>query len=505
MNSTPSLMVPPNSAEYGGDENLSDEISALVLDPGYSVTRAGFAGEDVPKSVVPSYYATVPSASGPRNLFDENAIYTPLPGISIANPMSKDGIVEDWEMATKLWEYSITSRLTNTKQGHPLTNGLNDNNDELKQEMEGVETQEKILEENPLLMTEPGWNAGKGREKPLEIALEDWGAPAFFLGRSGVLSAFSAGKPSALVVDVGAANVSITPVHDGLILKRGIFRSPIAGNYISDQLRLIFSTAQTPVNLVPHYLVASKTPVDAGAPAQATYRTWQPGTEPTPSFRALQEERVLSEFKECAAAVWTAGRLGGHNPQGGTNLDLARSQPPRSFEMPDGYNQMFSDDRYRAAEALFDAKMALSNGTVAAPMQHETIPALVQQSLAQVDVDIRPLLLGNIVVVGGSSLLYGFNERLKLELEQLYPGPRVRIYSAGNTVERKYSSWIGGSILASLGTFHQVGWLFTLFLLSSLSPKWMKLLMLGVGKPQMWISKKEYDEHGPAIVEKRCK
>lgn len=214
---------------------------------------------------------------------------------------------------------------------------------------------------------------------------------------------------------------------------------------------------------------------------------------------------MLSEFKECAAAVWTAGRLGGHNPQGGTNLDLARSQPPRSFEMPDGYNQMFSDDRYRAAEALFDAKMALSNGTVAAPMQHETIPALVQQSLAQVDVDIRPLLLGNIVVVGGSSLLYGFNERLKLELEQLYPGPRVRIYSAGNTVERKYSSWIGGSILASLGTFHQVGWLFTLFLLSSLSPKWMKLLMLGVGKPQMWISKKEYDEHGPAIVEKRCK
>lgn len=177
--------------------------------------------------------------------------------------------------------------------------------------------------------------------------------------------------------------------------------------------------------------------------------------------------------------MWTAGRLGGHNPQGGTNLDLARSHPPRSFEMPDGYNQMFSEERYRAAEALFDAKMALSNGTVAVPMQHETIPALVQQSLAQVDVDIRPLLLGNIVVVGGSSLLYGFNERLKLELEQLYPGPRVRIYSAGNTVERKYSSWIGGSILASLGTFHQVRWL--LPSLPLFSPQWMKLLTLGSG------------------------
>ena len=166
-----------------------DEISALVLDPGFSVTRAGFAGEDVPKSVVPSYYATVPSPSGPRRLFDENAIYSPLPGISIANPMSRDGVVEDWETATSLWEYSITSRLTNTKPGDPSTNGLNDKSDELQQEMEGVESQEKILEEHPLLMTETGWNSGKGREKPVEIALESWGSPAFFLARSGVLSA----------------------------------------------------------------------------------------------------------------------------------------------------------------------------------------------------------------------------------------------------------------------------------------------------------------------------
>lgn len=70
-----------------------------------------------------------------------------------------------------------------------MTNGLNEKTDELKQEMEGVEMQERPLEENPLLMTETGWNAGKGREKPIEIAIENWGAPAFWLARSGVLSA----------------------------------------------------------------------------------------------------------------------------------------------------------------------------------------------------------------------------------------------------------------------------------------------------------------------------
>jgi actin-related protein len=41
--------------------------------------------------------------------------------------------------------------------------------------------------------------------------------------------------------------------------------------------------------------------------------------------------------------------------------------------------------------------------------------------------------------------------------------------------ERKYSVWIGGSILSSLSTFQQ-----------------------------MWIRKSEYDESGPSIVHRKC-
>lgn len=41
--------------------------------------------------------------------------------------------------------------------------------------------------------------------------------------------------------------------------------------------------------------------------------------------------------------------------------------------------------------------------------------------------------------------------------------------------ERKYSVWIGGSILASLSTFQE-----------------------------MWISKQEYNESGPKIVHRKC-
>lgn len=276
---------------------------------------------------------------------------------------------------------------------------------------------------------------------------------------------FAAGKPSALVVDLGASSISITPVHDGLILKKGVMRSPLAGNFISDQLRLLFSTSQPPIPLTPHYLVTSKTPVDAGSPSQATYRSFPPNAAPHDSFRRLQEERVLTEFKESVVQVWPGpGKLAGQSPQGAPNEEVAKLQPGRPFEMPDGWNQIFGVERYRAAEGIFDISAVLSDVANPAPQASMTLPAIIQQSLSQVDVDIRPHLLGNIVVTGGTSLLQGFTDRLNYEITTAFPSPRVRLSAPGRVEERKFSSWIGGSILASLGTFHQVRVFFFLLL-----------------------------------------
>jgi actin-related protein len=45
----------------------------------------------------------------------------------------------------------------------------------------------------------------------------------------------------------------------------------------------------------------------------------------------------------------------------------------------------------------------------------------------------------------------------------------------GSVLERKFAPFIGGSILASLGTFQQ-----------------------------LWMSKQEYEEEGPGGIERRC-
>ncbi|ORY54818.1 actin family [Pseudomassariella vexata] len=457
---------------YGGDE-----VSALVLDAGYCHTRAGFAGEDVPKSILPSFYGSLKDASqlqGARDIFGDECLL-PHADFEVKNYMSRaDSVVEDWDAASKMWEHMLIKRLQPEKETHPSKNGLNDpadeNGDVNMEDVENQENQEKPLAESPLLMTEAPWNAGKAREKAIEIAMESWDVPAFWLTRTPVCAAFAAGKASALVVDVGGACTSITAVHDGLILKRSVQKSPVGGLWLSAQIRSMWNSSEPKLDPMPTFMVESKTPVDAGAPAQARVRKFD--FDISPSFRAYEDERLLTEFKESVVEVWRGpGRYS--NPG---NEELVKTQPGRVFEMPDGSNQMWREQRYRVSEGMWDETAALPTNEADTITKAQTIPELIKSCLNSVDVDLRPQLLANIVVTGGASLVNGFNDRLNNELMAMYPGMRIKLHAAGLTTERRFGAWIGGSILASLGTFHQ-----------------------------MWISKKEYEENGAGIVEKRCK
>lgn len=87
------------------------------------------------------------------------------------------------------------------------------------------------------------------------------------------------------------------------------------------------------------------------------------------------------------------------------------------------------------------------------------------------DSDQRGPLLAHVVLVGGGAFIPGLQSRLDAELNSRFPGQKLKIHSPGNSIERKYSSWLGGSILGSLGTFHQ-----------------------------LWVAKSEWEEYGPAIL-----
>lgn len=205
-------------------------------------------------------------------------------------------------------------------------------------------------------------------------------------------------------------------------------------------------------------MVKSKQPVDAGQPSNATYVQY--ATPPSASFRLNEEERVLTSFKESMVQVWQGpGKLEATdalNHQ--ANVDAAKSLPARPFELPDGWNQVFGLERFKIAEGLFDHKAALIDpqNAAATPEHKQTLAQLVNASLNAVDMEARPTLLGNIVLTGGGSQIEKVADRLHAELSAMFPNPRVRVHASNVSTDRKYGAWLGGSVLASLGTFHQV-------------------------------------------------
>mgnify|MGYP000497593940 FL=1 len=81
---------------------------------------------------------------------------------------------------------------------------------------------------------------------------------------------------------------------------------------------------------------------------------------------------------------------------------------------------------------------------------HET----TYNSSMKCDVDIRKDLYGNVVLSGGSTMFLGISKRMSNEITTLAPSSmKIKVVAPP---ERKYSVWIGGSILASLSTFQQV-------------------------------------------------
>jgi len=123
------------------------------------------------------------------------------------------------------------------------------------------------------------------------------------------------------------------------------------------------------------------------------------------------------------------------------------------------HDAQVGSERYRAPEILFDPEII--------GLEYPGIHQIVVDAINRTDMDLRKSLFGNIVLSGGSTLTKGFGDRLLHEVQRLaIKDMRIKIFAPP---ERKYSTWIGGSILAGLSTFRKVG-------LNSLTYCWTTVL-----------------------------
>ena len=376
-------------------EDAGAEIKAMVIDNGSGMCKAGFAGEQQPRTVFPEVIGRPKNPGvligiGTRDLYIGEDAQQKRGVLKLSHPI-ESGIIKDWEEMQHIWYHTIYNEL----RVDPAEYGA--------------------------LLTEAPLNPKVNREKMIQIFFETFKVPSFYVAIQAVLSLYAAGRTTGIVVDSGDGVSHTVPIYEGYSIPHAIMKILLAGRDLTKYLFKIL-----------------------------TERGW--------NFTTTAEQEVVREIKEklCFVAL---------DYEDAISKSLYSNEFDTTYTLPDKQVMTIGSERFRCPELLF--KPSLDG------RKHDGIHRLTYESIMKFDIDVRKDLYETVVLSGGSTMFENFPERLEKELKEL--APRTMEINIIAIPERKYSVWIGGSIISSLAGFQS-----------------------------MWVKKEEYQEVGAQIVHRKC-
>jgi len=358
--------------------------NVVVIDNGGHTVKAGYAGEQAPRSVFPCMVGEprnkgVVMATGDKEFYVGDVAQEKRGCLAVTNPV-ESGEVVNWVDMERLWNHTFFNELKIEPEAHPI-----------------------ILTEVPL-------NPQKNRETTTEIMFESFAVPGLYVGVSSVLSLYSSGQTTGLVVDSGKDVTMTVPIFEGYTLTRHIHKSKIAGRAITDYLNSLL--------MARGY-----------------------------NFTTANEMDIVNYMKE--SICYTANEYEAAMDQAKTGQANVVKYP-----LPDGQDIVLNEERFKCTELLFDPSMYHTDQAAIG------LDKMCFESIGKCDAEIRKEQYRYVMLSGGNTLFDGLGYRIQNGIHNLYKAkyphePPVATKVIANT-ERMYATWLGGSMLGILPMFHKM-------------------------------------------------
>ena len=269
---------------------------------------------------------------------------------------------------------------------------------------------EVVPEDMSVLITETPLSSKKNRSKISELLFEKFNVQKCHIANSSMLGLFSYGKSSGIVLDCGYNITSTVPVYEGFPLVYASQKINLGGEDLSNKL---------------YDIIKGK--------LDKTYKT-------------IKGKLLSEDIKD------KLGYVSMDIKQEGEKIE-------QKYILPDSKELTLGNELFEVNEILFNP---------GENPELKSVTNMVVDSLNLCDDDVKKEINESVCLIGGTTLMKNFSERLRLELSD---NKDFGMYNMAPAPERQFSAWIGGSIMSSLDNFQY-----------------------------LWVSKEEFDENGKSLV-----